>query len=163
MAPDVVDTIERLLRCLLSPMDTRVLGTSLVRELHYRLLCSPVGSGWAALAAHNGREAQLRRVIAVMAHQLADNLGVTALAREAGMSPSAFFQSFRELTGYSPMQYLKTLRLHRARALIEEQGLGSSQTALAVGYASAAQFSREFKRYFGQSPSVYMKGRATAN
>lgn len=157
MDEPMADTTERLLRCLGSPMDTRLLGDSLVRELHYRLLSHPAGQGWATLAVQHGRRSPLRHVIATLAHRLAEPLNMDALAREAHMSPSAFYQAFRELTGHSPLQYLKALRLHRAHALMHEQGHGAAQAAALVGYASPAQFSREFKRHFGHPPSV-LKG-----
>ena len=68
------------------------------------------------------------------------------------MSVSAFHHQFKALTGSSPVQYLKSIRLHKARALID-QGAGAAVAATAVGYESASQFSREFKRFFGTSPT----------
>ncbi|MEI9972485.1 MAG: helix-turn-helix transcriptional regulator [Ignavibacteriota bacterium] len=70
----------------------------------------------------------------------------------AGMSPSAFHQNFKAVTSSSPLQYLKTIRLHKARMLMVHEGLRAGIAAERVGYESPSQFSREFKRLFGASP-----------
>lgn len=81
------------------------------------------------------------------------DLDVTQLAREAAMSHSAFHQSFKQLTGQSPMQYLKATRLQNAHTLLLARNAGAAQAAYAVGYSSPSQFSREYKRHFGYSPA----------
>ena len=91
----------------------------------------------------------LRRIEA----QYADNLSVEILASEVNMSVSAFHHNFKAVTSTSPLQYLKTYRLHKARMMMMYDGLKASSAALQVGYESASQFSREFKRYFGVTPS----------
>jgi len=74
---------------------------------------------------------------------------------------SAFHHQFKALTASSPVQYLKSVRLHKARALIVNDGAGAAIAATAVGYESASQFSREFKRFFGRTPqdeAAFMRG-----
>ena len=83
----------------------------------------------------------------------AEPFSVTRMAEEVGMSVSAFHHQFKALTASSPVQYLKSVRLHKARALIVDEGSGAAVAATAVGYESASQFSREFKRFFGASPT----------
>ena len=68
------------------------------------------------------------------------------------MSPSALHQNFKSVTSTSPLQYLKTIRLHKARMLMAYEGLRAGIAAERVGYESSSQFSREFKRLFGTSP-----------
>lgn len=68
------------------------------------------------------------------------------------MSVSAFHHNFKSVTSTSPLQYLKTYRLHKARMLMIHDGMKASAAAMRVGYESASQFSREFKRYFGVTP-----------
>lgn len=84
--------------------------------------------------------------------QYAENLSVDQLAAEANMSVSAFHHNFKSVTSTSPLQYLKTYRLHKARMLMIHDGMKASAAAMRVGYESASQFSREFKRYFGMTP-----------
>lgn len=77
---------------------------------------------------------------------------VDMLAAEAGMSAVVFHAHFRRVTGTSPMQYVKATRLHHARLLLVQHGVSAGLAVARVGYASASQFSREFKRMFGRSP-----------
>jgi AraC-like DNA-binding protein len=78
---------------------------------------------------------------------------VVALARgRAHMSPSTFRQHFRALTGVSPLQYQKQLRLQEARQLMLNENLDAGSAAVRVGYESASQFSREYSRLFGAPP-----------
>jgi AraC-like DNA-binding protein len=79
-------------------------------------------------------------------------LDVSSLATEAGMSVSALHHHFKALTATSPLQYLKTIRLHKARMLMVQDSVGASIAAERVGYESPSQFSREFKRLFGAPP-----------
>jgi len=76
------------------------------------------------------------------------------------MSPSAFHRVFKEVTSSSPIQYLKKVRLDKARSLLVESGARVNEAATAVGYESVSQFSREFKRYYGISPTNFV---ATSN
>ena len=68
------------------------------------------------------------------------------------MSSSAFFEQFRAVTGTSPLQYQKELRLLRARDELQTSSAKVSEIAFSVGYESSAQFSREYSRKFGRSP-----------
>jgi AraC-like DNA-binding protein len=78
------------------------------------------------------------------------------------MSTSAFHRAFKEVTADSPLQYLKKIRLSKARDFIVQQGMKAYVAADKVGYESASQFSREFKRYFGQSPAEMVRESQTA-
>ena len=76
----------------------------------------------------------------------------TELADRAHMSPSTFRQHFRALTGVSPLQYQKQLRLQEARQLMLNEHLDAGTAAGRVGYESPSQFSREYSRLFGAPP-----------
>ncbi|AZN35062.1 AraC family transcriptional regulator [Iodobacter ciconiae] len=147
------DTVYRLLQALASPDEVRVLGPQLVRELHYRVLQGAGGECLRALLAWHGRYGSIYRACEHIRVNYSQDLDIATLAREAAMSPSVFHQSFKTVTGNSPIQYLKAIRLHRARELILYAGKGVAQAAYAVGYVSASQFSREFKRLFAYSPT----------
>ena len=82
-----------------------------------------------------------------------ESISVETLARQAAMSTSAFHRAFKRVTGESPLQYVKKLRLNKARTLLVHQDVAVSDAAFQVGYESPAQFSRDFRRYFGAPPS----------
>ena len=142
----------RLLECLRSPVEAAVLGPGIVREMVYRVLSGPEGGMlWALLGLH-GQLAQIHGVLQRMHANPAKALEVSTMAAEARMSVSAFHHHFKAVIGTSPLQYLKALRLHKARMLMLHDRLGAAEAADRVGYESASQFSREFKRLFGRSP-----------
>ena len=74
------------------------------------------------------------------------------MAAVAGMSLSVFHRRFKAVTGLSPLQYQKHIRLHEARRRLVADHQEAAAVAYAVGYESASQFSREYKRLFGAPP-----------
>ncbi|MEK6348615.1 MAG: AraC family transcriptional regulator [Burkholderia sp.] len=159
----LADAVLRLLEVLQSPHDTRVLGPSIMREIGYRVLTGEQGDGIRAALAqqhHFGRIAKALRRIHV---DLGGEHSVDVLAAEAGMSAAVFHAHFRRVTGTSPMQYVKATRLHHARLMMVQQNVSASVAAARVGYVSASQFSREFKRMFGRSPGDEVRWVQSAN
>lgn len=152
MTPALQDAAQRLLHSLQQEQESRVLGPGIVREILYRILLADAGQTLRALFARHGRLRQIQRSIEHIHRHYALPLSVALLAELAGMSSSAFHESFKAVTGYAPIQYLKNTRLHQARHLLLQDGHNISQAAYAVGYASPSQFSREFKRLFGLPP-----------
>lgn len=116
------DAAVRLLECLRSPVDAAVLGPAIKREITSRVLCGPRGEALFAMLGRNGHAAQIHAVLRRMHARYAEPLNVARMAAEVGMSVSALHHHFKAVT------------------------------ADRVGYESASQFSREFKRLFGRSP-----------
>ena len=146
------EVTNRLLGCLASSMDAKVLGPQLVRELLYRVLCDEGGGALRDLLLVNESRTQIHRILQRMHSDYAAPLDVAQLAREGAMSTSALYFHFKAVTATSPVQYLKTIRLHKARMLMVQERIGASLAAERVGYDSPSQFSREFKRLFGAPP-----------
>lgn len=142
----------RLLESLQNPADARILGPQMVREIVYRVLCGEQGGALRAAAALHSRFAQVNRALQRIHAEYPRDLTVEELADTAGMSPSSFHQNFKAVTSTSPLQYLKAIRLHKARMLMVYEGLRAGVAAGEVGYESPSQFSREFKRLFGATP-----------
>ncbi len=157
MDKDMADATVRLVKCLQSDAESQILGPGLVRELLYRVLCGTQAPVLYSLAMHSGAFSQVARVLKIMQSDYAGKLDVEQLANKARMSASAFHRAFKEITSDSPMQYLKKIRLTKARDLILQESMKAYMAADKVGYESSSQFSREFKRYFGQSPAEMMR------
>lgn len=153
LSPDLVDASVRLLRALKSETESRILGPMCVKEIIYKIITGEHGDVLKELAFSNRNLFQISRVVSIIHEKYPQPLDMQTLAKEAGMSISAFHSNFREVTSSSPLQYLKTIRLHRAKELIQQHGEKAYQAANEVGYESVSQFSREYKRCFGVSPA----------
>lgn len=154
MDESMQSTASRLLEASLDERDARILGPGLVRELLYRVLTGPHAGVLKDAVSRHSSLARIARVIRFLGANYRDSTDVDAMAQRAGMSTSALHLHFKRATTMSPIQYVKKLRLHQARELLLS-GRGASEAAFEVGYASASQFSREFRRLFGVAPSSY--------
>jgi AraC-like DNA-binding protein len=144
----------RLVGTLSDPTERRVLAPMAEREVVYHLLVGEQGSLLQALAFQDSHAHRIAQVLRFLHEHYERPLDVATMARVANMSPSTLHHTFREVTNSSPLQYLKRIRLHRARLLMLHDGLGVGEAAHQVGYGSDSQFSREYRRYFGVPPSV---------
>lgn len=142
----------RLLECLQCPLDSRVLGRDIIREIVYRALREDQDGALRALANRNGHFMRIARVLKEVHADSSRPHTVANMAKRAAMSAAAFHHNFKLVTGSAPLQYLKRIRLDRAKRLLIHDGYNASTAAKAVGYESASQFSREFKRQFGVTP-----------
>ncbi|MFU0882215.1 AraC family transcriptional regulator [Kluyvera cryocrescens] len=152
LSDEILCAAERLLDVMERPLDARILGKQIIREMLYHVLLGPRGGALMALVSRQTHFSQISRVLKRIESQYTETLSVDQLAAEANMSLSAFHHNFKSVTSTSPLQYLKAYRLHKARMMMVHDGLKASAAAMQVGYESASQFSREFKRYFGITP-----------
>jgi len=145
--------IYRLLTVLNQPLEADIFGDDIVKELVYRVLCGPQGHTLIGLAMHDGHYARIARTLSTLHSDYASPITVEHLAEEVNMSVSSFHRAFKQITFESPLQYLKKVRLVKAKELITTSGSKANEAAFKVGYTSASQFSREFKRHFNKTPS----------
>lgn len=155
--PAVAQVLERLLRTLAQPDDLAILGTGLLRELHYRVLVGQQGGALMAALRGDGATTRLVESLNLIRRNYAERLTVADLAREAGMSTPSYHARFKALTGHTPIQYIKAMRLHEARWMIALRTGPIASIAARVGYASAAHFSRDFKRHFHRNANEEAK------
>jgi len=147
-------TLLRFLEAMADPVERAVLGPALLRELYFRVLRGPQGATMRAVLGERGHLGRIALALRRIHADYAQSLDVSRLAREAGLGLAAFHAHFKALTQTTPMQYLKSTRLHSARLLMLRQGMTAAAAADRVGYASASQFSREFRRLFGRTPQA---------
>lgn len=143
----------RLLETLRDPLDRQLLGPAAVEEIIYRVLRGEHGQVLYALTQHQTPYANVARALERMHSGYQESLSVEELARQSAMGVSSFHRAFKGVTGDSPVQYLKKIRLLKAKGLLVFEGKQVNEAAYEVGYASPSQFSREFKRYFQVPPS----------
>ena len=148
----MADATLRLLEALVSPMEAQVLALNIVREICYRALISEQGGSVRAALAQQGQFGRIAKALHRIHAEYAEPLEVGGLASDVGMSTAAFHVHFKAVTQTSPLQYIKSTRLHQARMMMIRDGLPAAAAAARVGYESASQFSREFKRFFGRPP-----------
>lgn len=148
----LLDALGRYLAVADSPADARVLGPMLVRELHYRMLTAPFGGMLRSLIRYDSTASAVANAIAQIRSRFRESLVVADLARDVGMSVSAFHRQFKAVTAVSPLQYQKDLRLLEARRVLRTGAVSVSVAAYDVGYESPNQFSREYARKFGRPP-----------
>ena len=149
---ELLDAIARLLRLLGRPRDLPVLGPMVRREILWLLLNGPQGETIRQLGLADSKLACISRAVQWIRDNTAEPMRVDDLAARAGLSVSAFHRAFHAVTGASPLQFQKQLRLQTARQLLASTSSSVSQVASGVGYESAAQFNREYRRLFGNPP-----------
>src|SRR4051812_31522287 len=150
--PALLDAVGRLVALLDAPQDVAPLSPLVLREITYRVLAGPQGGRLRQIASAGAPAHRIARAIRWLKDHFAEPLQVEALARQVGMSPSAFHLHFKGVTALSPLQYQKRLRLQEARRLMLGEGLEAAEAAFCVGYESASQFGREYRRTFGAPP-----------
>ncbi|QTG16949.1 AraC family transcriptional regulator (plasmid) [Agrobacterium tumefaciens] len=154
---DLLDAVFRLARLIDQPKDIAILAEQIRKEVFYRLILSEQGRRLCQIAFAETQGFQIGRVVSLLKEKFREPVSVEQLVSVAGMAVSTFHHHFREITGFSPLQYQKHLRLHEARRLMLGERFDAGTAALAVGYESQSQFTREYRRMFGKSPKQDVK------
>ena len=149
----ILAAFERLINLLDYPNDIEFLSKLIQQEIYYRLLSAQQGNKLRQLVVNGSHTHRISQATDWLKAHLSERVIIEELAIKCGMSVSGFHQHFKEITQLSPLQYQKSLRLMAARQLIQRGESQISQVAMQVGYESPSQFSREYKRLFGVSPS----------
>jgi AraC-like DNA-binding protein len=149
---ELIKCCSRLVELLDAPKDIPFIGKLLRRELTYRLLQSSQGDRLRAIATLGDQNNRSAKVVSWLRANYRKPLNIDALADLAGMGRSTLHHHFRSLTAMSPLQFQKQLRLHAARQRMLVDEVDANSAAFEVGYESASQFNREYRRFFGKPP-----------
>ena len=150
--PAILDALHRLIALLDNPLLLPRVAPLIQQEIMIRLLTGPHGTRLRQLSLGKPFNEQISKILAWMKHNATKTIPVADLAARANMSCTTFRHHFHQITGMSPLQYQKQLRLQEARQLMLNQNVDVSRAAFLVGYESASQFSREYRRQFGAPP-----------
>lgn len=148
------DALYRLLTLTDNENDAQILSAGRLRELYYAILMGAAGES-ARRAFGMGND--IARSIEFLSCHLTDTITIEELADHIGMSRAVYHRKFKQATSMSPIQFIKAMRLNNAAMKIAN-GINVNVAAMEVGYESPSQFSREFKRLYGQSPKQWRQG-----
>ncbi len=163
LSESLLDAFYRLMQLLDEPESIKILAPVIKREIFYRLLMSEQGQRLNQTVTNGSHSHQISKAIDWLKNNFVKPLSVGDLASYSGMSKSAFYTHFREMTAMTPLQFQKKLRLSEARRLMLTENLDAMATTFKVGYESPSQFSREYSRLFGAPPSKDIKTLRAAN
>jgi AraC-like DNA-binding protein len=149
---DFLDAVTRLVRLIEAPKDASFMSSLIRREILYRLLSGPSGHKLRQIVGLGSRGHRVVKSVTWLRTHFRQRLKIDKLAAVAGMGVSTLHRHFHEITGMSPIQYQKQLRLHEARRQMLDESADVGSAALNVGYESSTQFIREYRRLFGAPP-----------
>ncbi len=152
----LLDVMLRLLKTLDDPNEARILGESIIDEIYFRILSDEQGG---MLKYHLQQRGQINEILGVVEYlqkNIDKSISIDDMADKVNMSSSGFHKKFKEVMHLSPLQFTKSIKLNKAQRYIME-GKNVSEAGFMVGYNNSAQFSREYKRFFGMPPSSTLK------
>lgn len=153
MSDELNSVIPRLLDNVYDPYKAAVLVPMAIKEALFYVLQSTQGAQLAAFSSQGRHQHQISKVIQHIQTHFKEALDIDCLAEIANMSPSSLHFHFKSVTNSSPIQYIKAVRLHQAHHMVTLEHTSISEAAFKVGYQNLSQFSREYKRFFGEIPS----------
>lgn len=145
----IIDAAARLVELIEQPVEAEILAPLVRDEILIRLLRSPMGSRVAHIGQAGSSMQRIANAVSWPRTNFDQPANIEELAKLVNMSVTSFHRQFKAITGMSPLQYQKTLRLQEARRLM----LTSMMDAGAAGRRVGAQFSREYSRFFGSAPT----------
>ncbi len=154
--PAWTEPLLRYLKLMDKPLEARVLGPLILKEIHFQLLMSSIGGMLRNLLSVDSHASRIAKAIVQIRARFREPLVVADLAGMAGMSQSSFHEHFKSVTGTTPLQYQKDLRMIEARSLLASGARSVSVAGFEVGYESATHFSRDYTRKFGCSPKHHL-------
>ncbi len=154
VSDQLLDPLVRLISLLDAPSDAIALRPAIERELMWRLLNGAHASIVRQIGLVGTPLSRIVDAIEWLKHNFTQTVHVNELADRAGMSVTSFHRHFRRATSMTPIRYQKRLRLIQARTKLLSEQRSVASIGFEMGYESASQFNREYRREFGSSPGI---------
>lgn len=153
---ELTDAFYRLAQLIEKPQD-EMLSSMIIKEIYYRLLTGPLGNQLRLINTKGTRSNQIAQAISLIKDRYIEKLNMDEIAQCVNMAPSSFYRNFKKVTQVSPLQYQKQLKLYEAQRLMLTGQHNAESASYFVGYESPTQFSREYKKMFGNPPKTDVK------
>ena len=158
---ELLDAFFRLAQLLeKSESEQSLMAPMIIKEIYFRLLTGPLGNQLRLINTKGTRSNQIARAISLIKDKYSEKLNMDDIAQCVNMAPSSFYRNFKKVTRVSPLQYQKQLRLYEAQRLMLSGNYDAASACYEVGYESPTQFSREYKKMFGNPPAKDIKSLA---
>lgn len=137
--------------------EQKIMSPIIIKEIYYRLLTGPLGNQLRLINTKGTRSNQIAQAISLIKERYSEKLNMDEVAKAVNMAPASFYRNFKKVTQVSPLQYQKQLRLNEAQRLMLSGEHNAESASYIVGYESPTQFSREYKKMFGNPPKTDVK------
>ena len=155
---ELLDAFYRLAMLIEKPeSEQNIMSPIIIKEVYYRLLTGKLGNQLRLINTKGTRSNQVVQAIHYLKENYSEKLNIEYIAQKFNMAPSSFYRNFKDVTSVSPLQYQKQLRLYEAQRLMLSGDYDAQSACYKVGYESPTQFSREYKKMFGNPPRTDIK------
>ena len=155
---ELLDAFYRLALLLDKPeSEQQIISPMIIKEIYYRLLTGPLGGQLRLINTKGTRSNQIAHANSNLKEKFSEKLNMDEIALSVNMAPSSFYRNFKKVTQVSPLQYQKQLKLYEAQRLMLTGNYDAATACYEVGYESPTQFSREYKKMFGNPPKTDIK------
>lgn len=158
---ELLDSFYRLAQLLeKQEHEQKIMSPIIIKEIYYRLLTGELGNQLRLINTKGTRPNQIAQAISIIKERFNEKINMDKLAEHVNMAPSSFYRNFKKITQVSPLQYQKQLKLYEAQRLMLTGNYDVANASYKVGYESPTQFSREYKKMFGNPPKSDIKNLA---
>ena len=149
---EIESVTAKLLDILESKEQSDILANGVITELFYRIAIGKNAKMLHKMFLEENNESKISKALRTIHDNYKESLDMETLARICDMSVSSFHNHFKKITLHTPLQYIKKIRLTKAKDLLVRYDYKVVDVANELGYDNPSHFSRDFKSYFGFSP-----------
>lgn len=144
--------VDKLVDVLASKEESDILGEQLITELYYRIAKGKNADFLYKMFLKSSNENKIAQALKII-HEGELDIDIHTLAKEVDMSDSSFYNHFKEVTSLTPLQYIKNIKLNKAKNLLLSYNYKIVEVSDMLGYINPSKFTRDFKTFFGVPPS----------